>query len=243
MNHVHKQLTRSTLAIVISAIIVSGCAQESTDSAKRSQPQSISKTQSASETHSTSQHNSELHEVAGLVVASKSQADLYTPVKQQSNSVKVNAASMVQRTVSGKFISRNSVRNKHLRVSDRNLSSAPTANDKFESVAQNGNMLVAETPVSTFSIDVDTGSYSTTRRLINQGQLPSKNTVRVEELVNYFSNNYPTPTSTERPFSVNTELAPSPYNADTQLLRIGIKGFDVATDQLGATNLVLTWFN
>ncbi|QDE32094.1 vWA domain-containing protein [Shewanella polaris] len=239
MNHVHKQLTRSTLAIVISAIIVSGCAQESTDTAKRSLPQSTSKTQSASETHSTSQDNLELHEVVGLVRASEPQADLYIRVKQQSSSAKANAASIEQRTVSGKFIGSNSVRDKHIRVSDRNLSSVPIANDKFESVVQNGNMLAAETPVSTFSIDVDTGSYSTTRRLINQGQLPAKNTVRVEELVNYFSYSYPAPTSTEQPFSVNTELAPSPYNADTQLLRIGIKGFDVAADQLGASNLVL----
>ncbi len=237
MNDVHKQLTRSVLAIVISAIIVSGCAQEPKDSAKQSQP--ASKIQSASKTDSSAQARPELSEVAGLVMASEPQADAYQGSKEVHRSAKATAASMEQRTVNGETISNNSISRKSLSVSDRNLSLAPNANDKFESLVQNGNMVAGETPVSTFSIDVDTGSYSTTRRLINQGQLPTKNTVRVEELVNYFSYNYPAPTTTEQPFSVNTELAPSPYNADTQLLRIGIKGFDVAADQLGASNLVL----
>ncbi|MCU7369427.1 von Willebrand factor type A domain-containing protein [Paucibacter sp. O1-1] len=74
---------------------------------------------------------------------------------------------------------------------------------------------------------------------INQGQLPVKNSVRVEELINYFSYDYPAPTDVDAPFNVTTELAPSPYNQDTQLLRIGIKGFDIDTDQLGASNLVM----
>ncbi|HBF45189.1 MAG TPA: VWA domain-containing protein, partial [Shewanella frigidimarina] len=235
MNNTHKQLTRSALAIVISAIIISGCAQESKDSAKQSQPQSTSKNQpaskiqSASKTDSSAQARSELSEVAGLVMASEPQVDLYQGSKELHRSAKVMTSSMAQRIVSSQ----------HVSVSDRNFSLAPTTNDKFESVVQNGNMVAGETPVSTFSIDVDTGSYSTTRRLINQGQLPTKNTVRVEELVNYFSYDYPVPTNTEQPFSVNTELAPSPYNADTQLLRIGLKGFDVAPDKLGASNLVL----
>ncbi|MFT6132906.1 MAG: Ca-activated chloride channel family protein, partial [Shewanella sp.] len=235
MNNTHKQLTRSVLAIVISAIIIGGCAQESKDSAKQSQPQSIStiqstsKTQSTSETHSTRQQNPELHEVAGLVMASEPQADLYQGSKEPHRSAKVMASSMAQRIVSPQ----------HVSASDRSLLLAPNVNDKFESLVQNGNMVAGETPVSTFSIDVDTGSYSTTRKLISQGQLPAKNSVRVEELVNYFSYDYPVPTTTEQPFRVNTELAPSPYNADTQLLRIGIKGFDVAPDKLGASNLVL----
>ncbi|MGP1832281.1 vWA domain-containing protein [Shewanella frigidimarina] len=235
MNNTHKQLTSSALAIVISAIIISGCAQKSKDSAKQSQPQSTSKNQpaskiqSASKTDSSAQARPELSEVAGLVLASEPQADLYQGSKEPHRSAKVMASSMAQRIVSSQ----------HVSVSDRNFSLAPTTNDKFESVVQNGNMVAGETPVSTFSIDVDTGSYSTTRRLINQGQLPTKNTVRVEELVNYFSYDYPVPTNSEQPFSVNTELAPSPYNADTQLLRIGLKGFDVAPDKLSASNLVL----
>lgn len=98
--------------------------------------------------------------------------------------------------------------------------------------------LVAEAPVSTFSIDVDTGGYANVRRFLQQGRLPVKDAVRVEELINYFSYDYPAPADKTRPFSVTTEVAPTPWNADTLLLRIGLKGYDVAPDQLPPANLV-----
>lgn len=110
--------------------------------------------------------------------------------------------------------------------------------DQFERQVANGIMVAGEIPVSTFSIDVDTGSYSTFRRWVNQGRLPQKGTVRVEEMVNYFSYQYPAPNTEEQPFSVNTELAPSPYNADKMLLRIGLKGFEKDKTSLGASHLV-----
>lgn len=84
---------------------------------------------------------------------------------------------------------------------------------------------VAEHPVSTFSIDVDTGSYTNVRRMLNAGQLPPKNAVRVEEFINYFDYHYPVPDDAEQPFSMTTALAPTPWNADTKLLRIGIQGW------------------
>ena len=96
----------------------------------------------------------------------------------------------------------------------------------------------AETPVSTFSIDVDTGSYSNVRRFLNQGRLPVKDAVRVEEMLNYFSYNYPLPKDKSRPFSVTTEIAPTPWNANTHLLRIGLKGYDIAAEKLPPANLV-----
>ncbi len=97
---------------------------------------------------------------------------------------------------------------------------------------------VAETPISTFSIDVDTGSYSNVRRFLNQGRLPVKDAVRVEELVNYFSYDYPLPKDRSRPFSVTTEIALTPWNANTHLMRVGLKGFDIAAEKLPAANLV-----
>ncbi|WP_434940328.1 vWA domain-containing protein [Shewanella sp. HL-SH8] len=108
----------------------------------------------------------------------------------------------------------------------------------FAAYVQNGNMVTAETPISTFSIDVDTASYTTMRQQINRAILPLKNSVRVEELLNYFDYDYPIPTINEAPFSINTELAPSPYNQDAKLLRIGIQGFKLAADQIKAKNLV-----
>ncbi len=121
---------------------------------------------------------------------------------------------------------------------DHDLGISELDRDKFERQVANGIMVAGEIPVSTFSIDVDTGSYSTFRRWVNQGRLPQKGTVRVEEMVNYFSYQYPAPNAEEQPFSVNTELAPSPYNADKMLLRIGLKGFEKDKASLGASHLV-----
>ena len=98
--------------------------------------------------------------------------------------------------------------------------------------------LASEDPVSTFSIDVDTASYSNLRRLLNQGALPRHDAIRVEELVNYFSYAYPTPDDRQQPFTIYTELGPSPWHADRHLLHIGIKGFEVPAHALPASNLV-----
>jgi Ca-activated chloride channel family protein len=99
-------------------------------------------------------------------------------------------------------------------------------------------MRVSEFPVSTFSIDVDTGAYSNMRRWLNQGQLPPEDAVRVEEFINYFSYDYPVPEDRRVPFEVNTEIAPAPWNRETRLLRIGIRGYEVPKAELPASNLV-----
>jgi Ca-activated chloride channel family protein len=97
---------------------------------------------------------------------------------------------------------------------------------------------VSEHPVSTFSIDVDTGAYSNTRRMLNAGSLPVRDAVRVEEFVNYFSYDYPAPATRAQPFSIVTELGPNPWNNQTQLLHVGLKGYEVPKSQIPASNLV-----
>lgn len=97
---------------------------------------------------------------------------------------------------------------------------------------------VAEHPVSTFSIDVDTGAYANVRRFLEAGRLPLEDAVRVEELINYFSYNYPQPKDKSRPFRVTTEIAPAPWNTKRHLLHIGIKGYDVSKTDLPPANLV-----
>jgi len=97
---------------------------------------------------------------------------------------------------------------------------------------------VVETPVSTFSIDVDTGAYSNVRRMINAGTLPRHDAVRIEEMLNYFSYDYPVSENDETPFSVTTEIGVTPWNPDTRLLHIGIRGYDVSAEDLPASNLV-----
>ncbi len=83
-------------------------------------------------------------------------------------------------------------------------------------------------PVSTFSIDVDTASYAFVRRSINQGQLPPKGSVRLEELINYFPYSYELPTKNEDPFKPTIAVYKTPWNAEHKLVHIGIKGYDLA---------------
>lgn len=109
--------------------------------------------------------------------------------------------------------------------------------EQYQAYADNPVFTVAETPVSTFSIDVDTGSYANVRRFLNGGQLPPKDAVRLEELVNYFPYAYPLPQGAA-PFGVSTELAVTPWNPQTRLLRIAIKASDRSVDELPPANLV-----
>lgn len=109
--------------------------------------------------------------------------------------------------------------------------------EQYQTLADNPIHSVAETPVSTFSADVDTGAYANVRRLLNQGRLPPEGAVRLEEMVNYFPYDYALP-SDGSPFGVTTELAASPWNPHTRLLRIGIKASDRAVAQLAPANLV-----
>ena len=119
---------------------------------------------------------------------------------------------------------------------------APTqqikGNDKFEKTKTNPVKLVTEDPVSTFSIDVDTSSYSFIRRQLNYGTLPSKDAVRIEEMVNYFDYNYPLPESKTEPFKPSVTVMPSPWHKGNQIMHIGIKGYDIAPTQKPHSNLV-----
>jgi Ca-activated chloride channel family protein len=94
-----------------------------------------------------------------------------------------------------------------------------------------------EEAVSTFSIDVDTASYANVRRFLTQGRLPPRDAVRIEELLNYFVYDYPQPEG-ERPFSVNMEVAPCPWQSSHLLLRVGLKGKEVHREERPASNLV-----
>lgn len=110
--------------------------------------------------------------------------------------------------------------------------------EKYQTKEVNPVKAVAQEPVSTFSIDVDTGSYANVRRYLNNaGQLPPVDAVRIEELVNYFNYHYPQIRS-EHPFTVDTETVDSPWQANAKLIRIGIKANDIEYKQLPPANLV-----
>jgi Ca-activated chloride channel family protein len=122
---------------------------------------------------------------------------------------------------------------------DAYMMPAPQPQDReaYAHVSDNPIHRAAEDPVSTFSIDVDTGSYANVRRFLNEGRLPPTDAVRVEEMINYFDLAGAAPSNRDTPFSVQTEMAPTPWNAKTKLLRVGIKGY-VPQGPMPASNLV-----
>jgi Ca-activated chloride channel family protein len=110
--------------------------------------------------------------------------------------------------------------------------------DRFTSVDQNPFRVVSEEPVSTFSIDVDTASYSWVRASLNRNTLPQPDAVRTEEMVNYFPYDYDAPQSVTRPFSTSIDVFPSPWTEGRKLVRIGIRGYDVENEARPRANLV-----
>jgi len=114
---------------------------------------------------------------------------------------------------------------------------APQDQESYKGITENGFHNPKDSPLSTFSVDVDAASYSNVRRFINNGQLPPKDAVRTEEMINYFSYNLPPPTNGE-PVAIHTELSAAPWNPQHRLLRIGLKARVVETNKLPASNLV-----
>ena len=113
----------------------------------------------------------------------------------------------------------------------------PRNTEDYDLITENRFHRPTDEPLSTFSIDVDAASYSNLRRFIRNGQQPPKDAVRIEEMVNYFTYDYPQPGG-EHPFAVITELSECPWQPKHQLLHIGLQGKRIPMDDLPASNLV-----
>lgn len=111
-----------------------------------------------------------------------------------------------------------------------------TEGEGYKPIEDNSFLKTTLNPLSTFSIDVDTASYSNIRRFINDGQLPPADAVRIEEMVNYFKYDYPQP-SGSRPFAVSAEVASAPWNGRHKLLKIGLQGKRLSNENLPPSNL------
>ena len=109
--------------------------------------------------------------------------------------------------------------------------------ERYAELEENPFLDAARAPLSTFSIDVDTASYSNARRFLSEGRLPPRDAVRIEELVNYFSYDYPQPDG-PAPFSVTAEVAECPWDARHRLVHIGLQGRKVSAEDLPPANLV-----
>ena len=114
----------------------------------------------------------------------------------------------------------------------------PDNRERYAGEAVAAVQTVADAPVSTFSIDVDTGSYANVRRLLNAGTLPPQAAVRTEEMLNYFRYDYPAPRDRARPFTVSTDMVTTPWNRNTRLLRVGLRGYDLPRAGRPPANLV-----
>ncbi len=109
--------------------------------------------------------------------------------------------------------------------------------ESYSHISENNFKNVNVNPLSTFSIDVDAASYSNMRRFVNNGQMPPADAVRVEEMINYFSYDYPQPKK-EHPFSITTEMSECPWNTKNKLIHIGLQGKKMDMEELPASNIV-----
>ncbi|MBY5813273.1 vWA domain-containing protein [Rhizobium leguminosarum] len=110
--------------------------------------------------------------------------------------------------------------------------------ERFANAAANPIKSVATDPVSTFSADVDSASYSFVRRSLTGGAMPDPQSVRVEEMINYFPYDWPGPDNADQPFRATVTIMPTPWNHDTKLMHVAIKGFDIAPATTPHANLV-----
>lgn len=122
-------------------------------------------------------------------------------------------------------------------VSGISYANPPENTESYKPIEENIFKRVGNAPLSTFSIDVDRAGYSNIRRMINNGQDIPVDAVKIEEMINYFNYDYSQPTGND-PFSINTEVAATPWNDQTQLVKIGLQGKIIPLDDVPASNLV-----
>lgn len=113
----------------------------------------------------------------------------------------------------------------------------PSQRESYKEIEENIFKSVHTSPLSTFSIDVDKASYSNVRRMINNGEKVHKDAVKIEEMINYFNYDYPQPTG-EHPFAIHTDVAATPWNKDTRLVKIALQGKTIPLHNVPASNLV-----
>ena len=122
-------------------------------------------------------------------------------------------------------------------ITDDYYNQEPYNTEEYTAINENSFMSVSANPLSTFAADVDTASYSIVRKKINEGIVPDIDSVRIEEMLNYFTYDYPQPKEGE-PFSVTTEITDCPWNKDSKLMLIGLQAQKVDLSEAKTSNLV-----
>ena len=178
---------------------------------------------------------SQVAEVSGVPAEAMDRAEVMYKAEPSSASSKRSGVTVFGQ-LRGKAMSAAMMgsRNSYIAAEARPLR---TDTERYQKQPENPVKAVAQEPVSTFSIDVDTGSYANVRRFLNNGRLPPKDAVRIEEIVNYFPYSYPLPQD-GRPFAVHTQTVDSPWQPEAKLIKIGIQAQDTAKKNLPPANLV-----
>ena len=123
-------------------------------------------------------------------------------------------------------------------IGDHDMMIPPEDRERYAGEEVSPIRVTANEPVSTFSVDVDTGAYANARRFLTMGQLPPQDAVRTEEMINYFRYDYAAPADRSKPFSVTLSTAASPWNEEAKLVRVGLRGYDLPRSERPAANLV-----
>jgi len=215
-------IKQHSLLFISTTLLLSACAQEKLDSENKQQEDLVVKEQKQknNSTQQIQQHEVELHRT--VLGDNKKNHNRASPIKMMRKEQSQAGLSIM-----------------HIAAAQPIYSDRVVDNEKYKQIDANPTFQVSQQPVSTFSIDVDTASYANVRRLLNQGSLPQHSAVRVEELINYFSYDYGHQSfDEEQSFSIYSEVGPSPYNRDKQLIHIGIQGKDIAQEKRPASNLV-----
>lgn len=166
-----------------------------------------------------------------------SQPELKGPVKMDSMMMGGQVARRVAAPV-GNYVGQPASAVMHESDSSVYVPQPYPGNDKFSDAKENTLKITSEEPVSTFSVDVDTASYAFVRSSLNSNTLPTKDAVRVEELINYFPYAYEAPKDRSQPFKAHTAVFNTPWNKGTKLLHVGIKGYQLEKSQKPHSNLV-----
>ena len=220
---------KNIIMLLISSLILSGCGPEPED--KKSQQQQ-STTPTDQQVLAAQQAATKVAEQSAAKAAADAKALAQQEVQQYSDKQallgRLQAATKYQHAAREKAASQ--------------IANPATA--RYQQFDDNPVKQVAQNPLATFSLDVDTGSYANVRRFLNQGLLPPPDAVRVEEIVNYFPSDWDIkdkqsiPASKPIPFAMRYELAPAPWNEQRTLLKVDILAKDRKSEELPASNLV-----
>lgn len=217
-------IKQHSLLLISTTLLLSACAQEQTKTENKLQ-QEVVTTEKEQEQKKKGKFNQQQKEA---------EIQLVTLDEVQKNQHRLSSPKMrhIKKSQAGLSVM-------NIAASQPIYKQSAVDNEKYQYIDGNPTYQVSQQSVSTFSIDVDTASYSNVRRLLNQGSLPQQSAVRVEELINYFSYDYGYQNFDEKQsFSVYSEVGPSPYNNDKQLIHIGIQGKDIDQAKRPASNLV-----